>query len=140
MIVYTINYKYSIVVYGDNGDIDELRTKNRKQMYDARLQENLLRTERALILAKSGVIEPSLKQVWKDRVQSLGRPSGDRHGRSLLPRIIAGLAIIVGATFWLFEMIGNPLPVMTAVPIISLLWRGFNHILVYATTLVRSKK
>jgi hypothetical protein len=91
-------------------------------LYDVRLQENQLRTERALILAKLGIKERSLKQVWMDRVHgSLGRPSGDRRGRSPLLRTFAGLVVVVGATFWLFEMIGNPLPVMAAVPMIALL-------------------
>jgi hypothetical protein len=91
-------------------------------LYDARLQENQLRIERALMLAKLAIKEPSLKQVWKDRVHgSLGRPSGDRCGRSPLPRTLAGLAMIVAATFWLFEVLGNPLPTLAIVPMIALL-------------------
>jgi hypothetical protein len=91
-------------------------------LYDVRLQENQLRIERALMLAKLGIKEPSLKQVWKDRAhRSLGRPSGDRFGRSPLPRTLAGLAVIVGATFWLFEVLGNPLPALAIVPMIALL-------------------
>jgi hypothetical protein len=96
--------------------------KTGSTLYDARLQENQLRTERALMLAKLGIKEPSLKQVWKDRVHgSLGRPPGDRFGRSPLPRTLAGLAVIVGATFWLFEVLGNPLPALAIVPMVALL-------------------
>jgi hypothetical protein len=91
-------------------------------LYDARLQENQLRTERALMLAKIGIKEPSLKQVWKDRVHgSLGRPSGDRRGMSPIPRTLAGLAVIVGATFWLFDVLGYPLPALAIVPMVALL-------------------
>jgi hypothetical protein len=91
-------------------------------LYDARLQENQLRTERALMLAKLGIKDPSLKQVWKDRVHgSLGRPSGDRRGRPPLARTLAGLAVIVGATFWLFEVLGYPLPALAIVPLVALL-------------------
>jgi hypothetical protein len=92
-------------------------------IYDARLQENHLRTEKALMLAKLGIKELSSTKVWKDHVHRslIGRSMEDRHRWSFIPRTVFGLCLTVGATFWFFEVLGTPLPGLAAVPMLALL-------------------